>query len=66
MWISRKLAIYLKTWKWSKQAPKGGPFLGWTSWSNKAMKGTSFYQYPSWTFNFWIGRRMFCVSRNAA
>ncbi len=65
MWISKGLGIYLKTWKWSPMAPKG-PFLGKTSWSNKSLKGTSYYQYPAWTFNFWIGRRMFCLSRNAA
>lgn len=65
LWISKRLGLYLKGWKITSQAPKG-PFFGYTRWSNAAMKGTSFYQRPSWTLNLWFGRRMFCLSRNAA
>jgi hypothetical protein len=62
MWISRKLGIYLKTWK----SVGTGPIVGKTTWTNKALKGTSFYQRPEWTINFWLGCRMFCISRNCA
>jgi hypothetical protein len=62
MWISKRLAIYLKAWR----CVGGGKFVGYTRWSNRPMKGTSFYNGPSWTFNFWIGRTVVCLSRNCA
>jgi hypothetical protein len=65
MWISRKLGIYLKTWKLCEKAPSH-PLLGKSSWSNNALKGTSFYQRPEWVVNLWLCRRMICISRNCA
>jgi hypothetical protein len=65
MWISKKLGIYLKTWQICKEAPLH-PLVGTTRWSNKSLKGTSFYQRPEWVRNFWVARRMFCISRNCA
>lgn len=65
MWISRTFGIYLKTWRLCAEATSPS-IVGKTSWNNKAMKGTSFYQKPSWCVNFWLGRRMFCLSRNCA
>ena len=65
MWINRTLGLYLKTWRLCREAP-AHPIVGGHGWSNRTLKGTSFYQYPSWTFNFWLGRRMFCISRNCA
>lgn len=37
---------------------KGGPFVGRVFWKSK-------FHRNHWTLNFWIGTRMFCLSRNA-
>ena len=44
----------LRTWK----CMGGGPLVGKVFWK-------SAFHRDHWTLNFWIGRRMFCLSRNA-
>ena len=61
MWISKRLGLYLKTWR----CMPGGPVIGKTRWSNKTLRGTPFFDRPRWSLNFWVGRRMFCITRNA-
>lgn len=57
MWISKRLRIYLKTWR----CMPGGKFIGKTWW--RGLK--EFHPDTHWTLTFWIGRRVFCLSRNA-
>jgi hypothetical protein len=58
MWISKRFGIYLKTWKCSY----GGPFVGKVWWRGLR----EFHPEPAWSLVFWVGRRVFALTRNAA
>jgi hypothetical protein len=52
--------LYLRSWR----TYGGGAFIGGERWSNRSLRGTPFWTRSEWTRCFWVGRRMFVLSRN--
>jgi hypothetical protein len=48
--------LFVKTWR----CMGGGPRFGWTLWRGRR----EFHNAGTFALNFWVGKRMFCVSRN--